>query len=908
MKLNSIKLRIILLGIVGVVVLAGVISGVMIYKKKQIARMLNSEFQDVLRRTSDVAAHETYVLCRAQNDLLQEQLRRNLKIASNALERAGGIRLSTQSVQWTAVNQFTKDSQSVSLPLMNIGQTELSPNANAEAAYSVVDSIKETVGCVCTVFQRINDAGDMLRVCTNVQKKDGSRAVGTFIPAIGTDEDRSAVNPVVAALLRGEAFHGPAFVVDAWYLAAYAPVFDGNKKVIGALFVGIRQDEALAPVRQGIIEAKVGKSGYAFVLGGKGARQGRYIISKDGKRDGENLWEAKDANGKYFIQEIVKTGLASHGGSVGMTRYAWKNSDDKQARMKLTAVTYFEPWDWVIGAGTYEDDVTDAQANMVESFNLNEVIIGALVLCLAIGVIAYVAAANITKPIIHGVGLLNQISQGDLTQDVPAKLLARRDEVGELAAALARLCASLRLSLLEIFNCRGTLSAKSHGLLTVSRRLSGAARNTSERSQTVAAAAEEASANTGSVAASMEQASTNLASVASATEELSATVADIAANSEKARTISEGASAQAQAVSTLVHQLGQAAQEIGKVTEAITNISDQTNLLALNATIEAARAGAAGKGFAVVAHEIKELARQTAGATEDIKTKVTGVQNSTGSAIADIEKIAGTIKEVGGLVANIAAAIEEQATVTKDVARNISEASAGVKNANERVAQTAAVSKSIAQDIAQVSVAGSSMTRGSTHVQNDAGLLGNLTDVLKQIVDSFNIGKHVEFDAIKKAHLEWRDRIMQMFDGESKFSAADAGDFHKCAFGKWYDHEARERFQHLPAYATVGAQHQAFHGLVADIVQLWEAGRTEEATRKFESVTPQTDKLFDLLDQLSMDTTQAQAQSPVSVRRSTPTTPSTSGPGPSRGLGVRPRGGVAQPRPASKENEVTLSV
>ena len=145
-----------------------------------------------------------------------------------------------------------------------------------------------------------------------------------------------------------------------------------------------------------------------------------------------------------------------------------------------------------------------------------------------------------------------------------------------------------------------------------------------------------------------------------------------------------------------MQKLGKAAQEIGQVTETITNISAQTNLLALNATIEAARAGTAGKGFAVVANEIKELARQTAEATEDIKARIAGIQNSTGTAITDIGQITAVIKEVGGIVSSIAAAIEEQATVTKDVAGNIAQASAGVRDANYAYPQTAEVSKAIA--------------------------------------------------------------------------------------------------------------------------------------------------------------------------------------------------------------------
>ena len=137
------------------------------------------------------------------------------------------------------------------------------------------------------------------------------------------------------------------------------------------------------------------------------------------------------------------------------------------------------------------------------------------------------------------------------------------------------------------------------------------------------------------------------------------------------------------------------------MTETITNISAQTNLLALNATIEAARAGTAGKGFAVVANEIKELAKQTAEATEDIKARIAGIQNSTGTAITDIGQITTVIRDVGTIVTSIAAAIEEQATVTKDVAGNIAQASSGVREANERVSQTAEVSKSIARDIAR---------------------------------------------------------------------------------------------------------------------------------------------------------------------------------------------------------------
>ena len=211
------------------------------------------------------------------------------------------------------------------------------------------------------------------------------------------------------------------------------------------------------------------------------------------------------------------------------------------------------------------------------------------------------------------------------------------------------------------------------------------------------------------------------------------------ANTARARAISEQATAPGADHHRQMQKLGQAAQEIGHVTETITNISAQTNLLALNATIEAARAGTAGKGFAVVANEIKELARQTAEATEDIKARIAGIQNSAGTAISDIGQITTVIKDVGGIVASIAAAIEEQATVTKDVAGNIAQASSGVREANERVSETAEVSKSIARDIAGVNAAVVDIRRGGEQVEASAAELSKLAEQLGAQVAQFRM-------------------------------------------------------------------------------------------------------------------------------------------------------------------------
>jgi methyl-accepting chemotaxis protein len=284
-----------------------------------------------------------------------------------------------------------------------------------------------------------------------------------------------------------------------------------------------------------------------------------------------------------------------------------------------------------------------------------------------------------------------------------------------------------------------SVATASQEISAVSAQTASGVSSMSQKANGVAAAAEQASASTMSVASGMEESSANLISIASATEEMSATVGDIASNTARARATSEQATNKTLTISEQMQKLGLAAQEIGQVTETITNISAQTNLLALNATIEAARAGAAGKGFAVVANEIKELARQTAEATEDIKARIAGVQSSAGLAITDIDQITAVIKEVGGIVSSIAAAIEEQAAVTKDVAGNIAQASAGVREANLHVSETAEVSRTIAKDIAGVNADVADIRRGGEQAQTSAVELSHLAEQLRIQVSQFRM-------------------------------------------------------------------------------------------------------------------------------------------------------------------------
>ncbi|MBL7647290.1 MAG: methyl-accepting chemotaxis protein [Candidatus Hydrogenedentes bacterium] len=394
----------------------------------------------------------------------------------------------------------------------------------------------------------------------------------------------------------------------------------------------------------------------------------------------------------------------------------------------------FRGWDVAVAE---LDRLLEIRIASLRSSGLFALVILLIGVSAAIG-LAVVISRGITRPIRNVAELLKDIAQGegDLTRRLN---LSSRDEIGELASHFDSFVEKLQGIVGKMASMTHAVASSASELSVVSEQTSHSVRLLSDRTATVAAAAEEASANTLSVAASMEEAATNLTSVAGATEQMSATVGEIASNAERARSISLDAAQQAATVSRMMQELGRAAQEIGKVTETITEISSQTNLLALNATIEAARAGAAGKGFAVVANEIKELARQTSQATEDIKGKIDGVQGASGTAIADIERITAVIAEVGNLVNGIAAAIEEQAVVTKDVAGNISQASAGVQEANERVGQTASVSRLMAEDIAGVSQVAVEIRAGGEQVQASASGLSEVAAELRALAGQFKV-------------------------------------------------------------------------------------------------------------------------------------------------------------------------
>jgi len=440
---RNLRSKILLLGLSGVTLTAIVLVLLAAWLSGQYNNLAQKEVDELIAADLDHITQGVYNLVRTEDEAVQQQVDGTLQMARYVLQDAGGLAVSRDTVEWTVRDQGSPRTGRVVLPRVLIGGRWLRPTADARVVSPVVDDVARLTGGMATIFQRMNAQGDMVRIATTVLDDRGARAIGTYIPHQDPD---GVPDPVVSTVLSGKTFRGRAFVLDEWYLTAYEPLRDAGGEIIGMLFVGVSVRSVEARIRQTIINTVVGKTGYVFVLGGKGREKGRYIISQYGERDGENIWDSRDSDGRLMIQDIIGAALALGPGEMATQRYRWQNPGDPAPRWKIARLAYYEPWDWVIGTSTYEDELERYRTHLERGRTRMTVAMAAAggSITLLLAVLATLFASSIVRPLRRMTIVARNIAHGDLSQRVeqPAG-----DEIGALALSFNLMTDRLRRTL-----------------------------------------------------------------------------------------------------------------------------------------------------------------------------------------------------------------------------------------------------------------------------------------------------------------------------------------------------------------------------------------------------------------------------------------------------------------------------
>ncbi len=524
-----------------------------------------------------------------------------------------------------------------------------------------------------------------------------------------------------------------------------------------------------------------------------------------------------------------------------------------------------------------EGTIRDEEGKL-HSFQFQLLTVSFAMLVALAGGIYFILARLVTKPLASAESFARQIAAGDISRQMDN---TGNDEIAGLVKTLNEMAKKLRFTLMNVAQNSAMVEKSSKTLLNTSGRMIDQALEMKRHSHNVAEGAEQISGkmesvretsegmagNTIAIAETSEKMAAEVNSVASAMEEMTSSIREVSLSCSRAQEICARGREMSLDSGEKISQLENASNKIGDIVGVINDITDQTKLLALNATIEAARAGEAGKGFAVVANEVKDLARQTAGATQDIISQIQNMQARTGEVVSSISRFSAINEEINEINTTIAAAMEEQTVAMGEVARTVAGTAQGANQVSSIISdlsisldqQVVAYIQEASREIVGVNRAGQEVKVkaeanevGAQETNYFAGEFTRLSRELSDSISLFQLGE-VKFDlaSVKSSHLAWRARLESLINKGEGLATDDLHSHEQCEFGLWLYSEQGKKLEGFPAYGDVVKHHKDAHDIAVRIVQHYENGRREEAEPMMKQFETTRGLLFSRLDELA---------------------------------------------------------
>lgn len=700
------------------------------YEKAQVGGKVLSEMQSMRQSEIGQVANDMIALCHTANELTQTKINGDLNLARDLLKAAGGVQIADagenngaeSSVTWNVKNQFTQAASVVSLPKMLIGSEWFGQNYSMTQETPLVDHIKRLVGGTCTVFQRMNAQGDMLRVATNVENTDGTRAIGTYIPRNNPDGSQ---NPVISAILNGQTYKGRAFVVNAWYLTAYEPIMNKRGEVIGILYVGEKVD-ASGTVKDAFNSTHVGKTGFVAALAGSGDNKGEIMIAREGIFEGNNALKIQDAHGDNFYAHAIDKAVGLKNKEVIILDFKSMARDENGSDEKKVAIAYFAAWDWVICAIFNQGDNFEIQSRLEGALAklLRQCLLTSLIVLFFVIITSYFFAAKIARPLTEISDISRQVASGNLlaakemVEDLQKRVVSH-DETGNLLDSIQQMTVDLNKLVFQM-------------------QLSGIQMTSSATE--IAASVKELEATAAEQAAATHEVGATSREIAATSQELGRTMRNVSGMANETGNLAdlgkesldgmEGTMRQlVTATSSISSRFGiikDRADDINSVVTTITKVADQTNLLSLNAAIEAEKAGEYGLGFAVVAREIRRLADQTAVATLDIEQMVKEMHHSVSTGINEMTQFAGEVRQgvdkvqdISSQLGKIIAQVQEITPQIVQVNEGMQAQAEGAEQISESIVQLSEGASQTSDNLREFNKATSQLNEAARSLQNE---------------------------------------------------------------------------------------------------------------------------------------------------------------------------------------------